>query len=276
MRSTPSVCWRLAVSLSRSFVAGAAWRPSLRSSWISGRARISAGRPRSSASPRLGKLSLAAVETVPSPLIRSVHLRRGRAQVAQQRRALNGQLVEVDHQRLELAQELGQQVDPAADVAAALGRGLAGRVGLDDPVGHLAALARQRAQRLVGVARQVGERAVLLGQDREQLVGLAQGRVGAVDDLVQLVAAPGQAGAELAQQDREALAVGQPQDVVEQVDVDGRAGVRPAAAAARPRRRRCRSARATGPTSSRARTRRTSRRSGPAAESRSWRPTSRG
>ena len=71
--------------------------------------------------------------------------------------------------------------------------------------------------------REVGERLVLAREDLQHLVGLAQRRVRAVDDLVQLGAAAGQRGAELVDQEREPLAVGQPHDVVDQVEVDRRA-----------------------------------------------------
>ena len=98
----------------------------------------------------------------------------------------------------------------------------------------------------VRVRREPGERAVLAGEDLQHLVRLAQRRVRAVDDLVEVLAPAREAGAELVQQDREALAIGQPQDAVEQVEVDRRARVRDRAAGARPRRRPRRSSRAAG------------------------------
>ena len=58
------------------------------------------------------------------------------------------------------------------------------------------------------------------GEDREHLVDLAQRRVGAADDLVEVLAAAGQAGAELVEDDRQPLAVGRAHDVVDQVEVD--------------------------------------------------------
>src|SRR3712207_8656973 len=51
-----------------------------------------------------------------------------------------------------------------------------------------------------------------LAQHGEDPVDLAQRRVRAPDRLVEVVAAGGEAGAELGQQDREALAVGAAQD----------------------------------------------------------------
>ena len=47
-----------------------------------------------------------------------------------------------------------------------------------------------------------------------------QRRIGAADHFVQIAAATGEAGAELVEDDREALALGQSRDVAEQVDVD--------------------------------------------------------
>ena len=123
-------------------------------------------------------------------------------------------------------EEVRQQLDAAADVVAALGGGL--RRSRWPARRSRRTRSRSRASgpsTASEFARQPGQLAVLVGEDREHLVGLAQRRVGAVDDLVELLAAAGQAGAELAQQDREALPVGQPQDVVDQVEVDRRARV---------------------------------------------------
>ena len=100
--------------------------------------------------------------------------------------------------------------------------------------------------------------------------------IGAADDLVDLLAAAGEAGAELAEDQREPLPVGQAHDVVDQVEVDRlRRCSRPAAgtgpcprrgrscaAPAAPRRRRRASASAC--------TRRTSRRSATAGGPGSW------
>ncbi len=70
------------------------------------------------------------------------------------------------------------------------------------------------------------ERLVLRGEDAEHLVEFAQRRVRAADDRVQVAPAPGQAGAEFVDDDREALALGQAVDVAEQIDVDRARGVR--------------------------------------------------
>jgi hypothetical protein len=92
--------------------------------------------------------------------------------------------------------------------------------GVLDEARDAVAVAGQRLEDLVGVAREVGEHLVLLGEDPEDLVRRAQGRVRAADRLVEVRAAAGQAGAELVEDDRQALALGQARDVVDQVDVD--------------------------------------------------------
>ena len=61
---------------------------------------------------------------------------------------------------------------------------------------------------------------VLAGQDLEHLVGLLQRRVGAPDDLVEVLAAARHAGAELVEDQRQPLALGLAHRVADQVDVD--------------------------------------------------------
>ena len=161
--------------------------------------------------------------------------------------AWRGEAAEVGHQRRQLAQE--------ARAGAGCRRSMsARRSAVASPVAlactmksaTLLLLARERRERAVGVARELGQHPVLAGEDGEHLVGLAQRRVGAVDHLVQLLAAAGEAGAELVEQDRQPLAVRAAHDVVDQVEVDRRAGAARAAAGAGPRRRRRRSAPAPG------------------------------
>ena len=72
----------------------------------------------------------------------------------------------------------------------------------------------------VAVARQAGELAVLESEDVEHPVGLAQGRVGAVDHLAEVVAPRGEAGAEVVEDQAEAVAIGHALDVLDQVEVD--------------------------------------------------------
>ena len=174
----------------------------------------------------------------------------------------------------------GQLLEVALELGAALGRGLGDVVlALVDEVGDLAAVAGQRRERGVGVAGEVRERAGSAGRGSSAPVELRQRRVGAADDLAELVAVAGQAGAELVDDEREALALGQPQVVADEVDADRARGVRARAAGAGPRRAGpwgswpaaaggCRRARRAGS----ACTRRTARRSATAGGSCSARP----
>ena len=73
---------------------------------------------------------------------------------------------------------------------------------------------------VVTVAREAGELVALVGEDLEDAVGLAQRRVGAVDDRAEVVAAGGEPGAEVVEDEAEAVAVGRAVDVVDQVEVD--------------------------------------------------------
>ena len=81
-------------------------------------------------------------------------------------------------------------------------------------------VARERGHDLVRVAREVLEHAVLVAEDREDLVGLLQRRVGVADRLAQLRPAARDGGAELVEDDRQPLLLGQPHDVRDQVEVD--------------------------------------------------------
>ncbi len=70
-----------------------------------------------------------------------------------------------------------------------------------------------------------GEHVVLAGEDRQHAVEFLQRGVGPFDHFVQVAPAAGEAGAEFVDDDRQALAFGQPADVAEQIDVDGAVGV---------------------------------------------------
>ncbi len=110
--------------------------------------------------------------------------------------------------------------------ARALLRGRLGHLaGVADRARHPRAVARQRREHGVGVDRQLLELRVLAGEDLEHLVGLAQRRVRAPDHLVEVLAAPRQAGAELVEDQRQPLALGLAHRVADQVDVDRLRGV---------------------------------------------------
>ena len=224
----PPVSSRLAVSSSRFFeTRREPARRSSRRSWISGRARISAGRPRSSASPRLGKRRRRGVGERARASDQAAEVGRRRVQVGEHRRALVGEAAEVRHQRPQLARgSAGSRSMPARDVAAPLGGGLAGLVRLHDEVGERARARARAARAPVGVARQPGQHPVLA---RRGSSAPCRSR-----------AAPGWRGGSPRsaprrgrrapvpnsfEQDREALAVGQAHDVVDQVEVHRRARV---------------------------------------------------
>jgi hypothetical protein len=174
---------------------------------------------------------------------------------------------EARHRRAQLAQELGELLDVLLEVRAALRGRLSHLGGARERPRDVAALARQRREDRVAVAGEVLQRLVLRGEDRQHAVDLLERRIGPADHGADVLAAAGDGRAELVDDQRQAFAVGQPQRVVDQVEVDRLLGVlhrqevlalarpavdlaqRGAAAAPRPR------------ASGSARTRRTSRRS---------------
>ena len=123
-------------------------------------------------------------------------------------------LLVFSHLLLELVQH---QVDRRQDVLV---------LGPGHEVGHVCTLARQRGQHGVGVARELGQGAVLAAQDGQHVVGLLEGGVGAADDVAQVLTATSEPGAELVEDDRQALAVGQAQDVGHQVQINRAGGLR--------------------------------------------------
>ena len=208
---------------------------------------------------------------------RLVDPRRRDFQIVEHRRRLIGEAREAFHRGSELLEELREQLEVARERATMARGGLRDGVALHDEVGDSFAHCRKRLERLVGVDRQFRQHLVLAGEDRQHAVEFLQCGVGATNDHVEVGAAPGQPGAELVDQDREALALGQPRDVAEQVDVDravsvlhgkqvlarclrvrGRSSSAGAAAACRQR------------AAASAGSRRTSRRSGPAGARCSW------
>ena len=70
------------------------------------------------------------------------------------------------------------------------------------------------------------QRRRVVRQQVEQVVGLGQGRNRALESRLQIAGAGGGGGAELVDDQREALTVGQPHDVLEQVGRNRRGGVR--------------------------------------------------
>ena len=168
-----------------------------------GSAAIIAGVPTSAASPSDSNAGMPACANGPSSADEAVDRRRLRAEVGEHGRRLVGERAEPLHRRAQLAQERGQALDVGLEVVAALG-GRLGHLGRvlqrrGDPL----ALARQRRQHRVAVDGERCERLVLRGEDLEDLVDLLERRVGAADDLVEVVAAAGDARAELVEDDRQ-------------------------------------------------------------------------
>src|SRR3954468_3632474 len=143
-------------------------------------------------------------------------------EVAQRRALVVGYLAEGLHRRLQLLEEAGQLAQAGRDVAAPLGRGLRGVLGLGDEAPDVLAVGREVAHHLVGVDREIAEDPVLRTQRGEHLVGLAQGGAGAADGCVEVLGVARHAGAQRADDEAQALAVGAAQDVVDEVRRDGR------------------------------------------------------
>src|SRR5690349_12664396 len=104
--------------------------------------------------------------------------------------------------------------------------GLGERVALRDEVRELAALGGERRERTIRFDRQMRQYVVLAGEDCEHRFQFLQGGVGAADDRVQVLAATGERSAELVEDDRQTLTLGQTVDVAEQVWVDRAVGFR--------------------------------------------------
>ena len=120
------------------------------------------------------------------------------------------------------ARKVGQLAELVVHAGRLGGVRAGGVARLSEEPAHVAAALRHLRQDRVGVAVEVADRAPLARQNAQHAVDLAQRRVGAADDLVQVVAAARQAEAQLGEQDREALAVGPAHDVLHQVGRDDR------------------------------------------------------
>ena len=121
-----------------------------------------------------------------------VRRRRRQPEVAHDRRRLVREAAEVAHQRGELPQEAGKPRDRALEVGAPLGGGLRGGVALDDEVGHVLLLARERRQHSSeSLASFASVRLCLASVARTLSVSRKAG-FGAMDDPVQLGAVAAQ------------------------------------------------------------------------------------
>ena len=151
---------------------------------------------------------------------------RGDFQVGEHRGRLVGEAPEAFHRRSELFQERREVGQVAFQRAAMAGGRLRDRVALHDEVGD------PRLRTAANGAKGLSESTASLASTWFSLARIAstlssscKRRVGAADDRVQIASAPGQARAELVDDDRQALALGQARDVAEQVDVDRAVGV---------------------------------------------------
>ena len=191
-----------------------------------GRAATSALRPGTLASPRLSRLAFAAWLNGPVALMKRLTsgatLRRlVKTGVASSENSLSRVIVGRSS-----AQERRQLAELILERRAALGGGGRQIGGVLDEAGHVRALACAAGQARCRTARARSASTLSwLGEQVEDLVGGLQRRVGVADDAAEVLAAPGQRGAELVDDDRQPLAVGQPHDVVDEVDVDRPRGV---------------------------------------------------
>jgi hypothetical protein len=95
---------------------------------------------------------------------------------------------------------------------------------LDEPA-DVPALGGERREHARGLVGQLGERAVLAGQHGDHLIGLPKRGIGSLERLVQRLAVAGQPRPEAGDDQPHALLLGQPGDVVDQIQADRRGGV---------------------------------------------------
>ena len=162
----------------------------------------------------------------PEPVEEVRDLPRRRVEVLQRRRLAVGDLAERLHRRLQLLEEAGELLQARRDLGPPLGRCLRRVVRLHHEAADVLAVGGEVADDRVGVDGQVLQRPVLVAEQREDLVRLAQRRDRAADRGVELRAAPGDARAELRDDDPQPLALGLAEDVVDEVGRDRRRRLR--------------------------------------------------
>ena len=124
-----------------------------------------------------------------------VDVGRHRAEVGEHRRHLVAERAEPHHRRRQLAQELRQPLDVGLEGVAALGGRLRDRAGVLDRAADVAALAGQRPRIVSESTASRSSTSFWLGEDLQDLVDLLERRVGAADDLLEVLAAAGDADA---------------------------------------------------------------------------------
>ena len=149
-----------------------------------------------------------------------------RVQVLEHRRVRIRGRAELRHGRLQLLEQSREPVQAGLQVGR-LGRGVGGGVvGLDDEVLDLRGVVGQRGDHGVGVGGQVLERLRVVAQQVEQVVGLVDRRHRAAQRGLDVLRARRHRRAQLVDDDREPLALGQPHDVGEHVGRNRRERVR--------------------------------------------------
>ncbi len=216
----PPVLRRVISSWLRLRAPGIDFSPTLRSWRMTGEEAARSSALASVVSPRFVSEIVAAFENGRSALVASVRPGAALPEVDGDRRGLLGEAPQLDHRALELAERVRELVEAGDDVVAALGRCGAGGGGVADEAGEMLALLGQRLQDRVAVLGELGELLVLLGEGGEDLVGLLERGVGATNHGREVGAAGGETGAEVVEDQPEALDLGLTGDVVDEVEVD--------------------------------------------------------
>ena len=146
----------------------------------------------------------------------------GGVEVGEHRLVGVGGGAELGHRRPQLLEQPGQPLHRHAQVGV-LGGGVArGVAGLDDEPVDLLGVVGERGDHRVGVGGQLLEGVRVVGQQVEQVVGLGQRRDRAAQRRLQVARAARDRRAQLVDDQREALAVGQAHDVLNEVGGDRR------------------------------------------------------
>ena len=154
-----------------------------------------------------------------------VEVARGGVEVREHRLVGVGGGSELGHRRAQLLEQPRQALDRQAQVRALSGGVARGVAGLDDEPVDLLGVVGERRDHRVRVRRQLLERVRVVGQQVEQVVGLGQRRDGPAQGRLQVARPARDGGAQLVDDQREALPVGQPHDVLNEVGGNRRLGV---------------------------------------------------
>jgi hypothetical protein len=161
----------------------------------------------------------------PQPGQEGVELVGGRLEVAQDRRLRLRQVSEAAHVGLQLDQEGRQAREALPQLLTAGRRDLRRLPRLAHEAAHVLLAILERTHDGVRVSDELLDRGRLAPEDAEGLTRLAKRRMGASQHLAEIAGAPGQAGAQLAHDQPEAVAVGPAHDVAHEVDRDRGAGL---------------------------------------------------